>query len=97
MFCGFEIVSYQQPTRCMVFENLGPLVQQECPLVNLPETNKVRWDEGLTADEMRKCIWVQPKLVAQIEFVELTGSDHLDIRSPPGSGDDKDARRVGQE
>ena len=57
-------------TRRMVFEKLKPLVRSNCPFVNLPETHKGRWGEGLTADEMRQCVWVQPKLVAQIEFLE---------------------------
>ena len=61
-------------TRRVVFERLNKLVQSDCPFVNLPETHKGRWGEGLTADEMRKCVWVQPKLVAQIEFLEWTGA-----------------------
>jgi hypothetical protein len=59
-------------------------VRLDCPFVNLPETHKGRWGEGLTADEMRKCVWVQPKLVAQVEFLEWTGSDHL--RHPKFAG-----------
>jgi len=27
------------------------------------------WGEGMTADEMKKCVWVRPTLVAQIEFL----------------------------
>jgi bifunctional non-homologous end joining protein LigD len=47
------------------------------PFVNLPETHKGRWGDGLTAEDMGKCIWVRPELVAQIEFLEWTESDRL--------------------
>ena len=30
-----------------------------------------------TAEDMKKCVWVKPELVAQIEFLEWTESDHL--------------------
>jgi len=40
------------------------------PFVNLPEKHRSRWGEGLTPEDMGKCVWVLPKLVAQIEFLE---------------------------
>jgi hypothetical protein len=36
----------------------------------LPETEKSRWGEGLTAAEMEKCSWLASKLVAAIEYAE---------------------------
>jgi len=84
-------------TRRTMFEKLKPLVQPDCPFVNLPETHKGRWGEGLTADEMRKCVWIQPKLVAQIEFLEWTGSDHLRHSKFAGLREDKDPRSVVKE
>jgi len=84
-------------TRRMMFERLKPLVRPECPFVNLPQTHKGRWGEGLTADEMRKCVWVQPKLVAPIEFLEWTGSDHLRHSKFAGLRRDKDAASVRKE
>jgi DNA ligase D-like protein (predicted ligase) len=64
-------------SRRQLFEKLRLLVIPECPFVNLPEKHRSRWGEGLTADDMKKCVWVRPKLVAQIEFLEWTESDHL--------------------
>jgi ATP-dependent DNA ligase len=84
-------------TRRMVFEKLKQLVRSDCPFVNLPETHKGRWGEGLTVDEMRKCVRVQPKLVAQIEFLEWTASDHLRHSKFAGLREDKDAREVRKE
>lgn len=84
-------------TRRLVFEKLKPLVQVECPFVNLPETHKSRWGEGLTAEDMKKCIWTRPKLVAQVEFLEWTGSNHLRHSKFVGLREDKDASAVTKE
>jgi len=80
-----------------VFEKLRPLARAECPFVNLPETRQTRWGEALTAEKMKKCIWVNPELVAQIEFLEWTESDHLRHAKFAGLRDDKDARTVVKE
>jgi len=55
-----------------LFEILRPLAIPECPFVNLPERHRSRWGEGLTAEDMKKCVWLPPELVAQIEFLEWT-------------------------
>jgi ATP-dependent DNA ligase len=64
-------------TRRQVFDKLQSLVTPNCPFVNLPEISRSRWGEGLTAEDMKKCVWVRPELVAQTEFLEWTESDHL--------------------
>ena len=84
-------------SRHEVFTKLKPLVISRCPFVNLPETHKGRWGEGLTAADMQKCAWVKPQLVAQIEFLEWTESDHLRHAKFAGLRDDKDAPTVVKE
>jgi DNA ligase D-like protein (predicted ligase) len=84
-------------SRRQMFEKLRSLVIPECPFVNLPETHRSRWGEGLTADDMKKCVWLRPELVAQIEFLEWTESDHLRHSKFAGLRDDKDARTVTKE
>jgi ATP-dependent DNA ligase len=59
-------------SRRQVFERLRPLITPECPFANLPETHRSRWGEGLTAEDMKKCVWARPELVARIEFLEWT-------------------------
>jgi bifunctional non-homologous end joining protein LigD len=49
----------------------------ECPFANLPESHGGRWGEGLTAEKMSECRWLQPVLVGQFEFVEWTPDGHL--------------------
>jgi len=51
----------------------------------------------LTADEMKKCIWVKAKLMAQIEFLEWTDADHLRHSKYVRLREDKDARNVVKE
>jgi ATP-dependent DNA ligase len=75
------------PTRRRVFDRLKSLVTPNCPFVNLPEMGRSRWGEGLTADDMKKCVWVRPELVAQIEFLEWTESEKSasDYTRSPGT------------
>jgi len=84
-------------SRRQLFEQLRPLRVPGCPFANLPETHKGRWGDGLTADDMKKCVWVRPELVAQIEFLEWTESDHLRHSKFVGLREDKDARTVVKE
>jgi len=84
-------------SRRQVFERLKPLARVECPFVNLPETRQARWGEALTAEKIKKCIWVNPELVAQIEFLEWTESDHLRHAKFAGLREDKDAGTVVKE
>ena len=84
-------------SRRQVFGLLRSLEVPGCPFVNLPETHKGRWGDGLTAEDMRKCIWISPELVAQIEFLEWTESDHLRHSKFAGLRNDKDARSVVKE
>ena len=84
-------------SRRQLFEKLKPLVIPNCPFVNLPEKHRSRWGEGLTTDDMKKCVWVKPKLIAQIEFLEWTDADHLRHSKYVGLREDKDARSVVKE
>ena len=81
-------------SRRQIFIRLKPLVISQCPFANLPETYKGRWGEGLTAADMEKCVWVRPEIVARIEFLEWTASDHLRHAKFAGLREDKDARTV---
>jgi DNA ligase D-like protein (predicted ligase) len=84
-------------TRRQVFEMLRPLVTPNRRFVNLPESHKGRWGDGLTAKDMEKCVWVRPQLVAQVEFLEWTESDHLRHSKFVGLRSDKDPRSAVKE
>jgi bifunctional non-homologous end joining protein LigD len=84
-------------TRRQAFEKLSHLTVPTCSFVNLPETHKGRWGDGLTAADMEKCIWVRPQLVAQIEFLEWTVSNHLRHSKFVGLREDKEPLSVTKE
>src|SRR5215469_7394264 len=70
----------------------------KCRTVHLlPEKYKGRWGDGLTVEDMEKCVWVRPELVARIEFLEWTQSDHLRHAKFAGLRQDKSARSVVKE
>lgn len=79
-------------TRMEVAGKLRGLITERCPFANLPEKRRTPW--ALTESEMKKCVWVEPRLVAQIEFTEWTPDRHLRQAKFVGLRDDKDARDV---
>ena len=81
-------------TRRQVFERIKSLETSKCPFVNLPEKDAGRWGQGLTAEKMKECVWVKPRILAEIDFLEWTGADHLRHTTFVGLRDDKDPRRV---
>jgi DNA ligase D-like protein (predicted ligase) len=66
-----------------------------CPFANLPEKKRTQW--ALTKEEMKNCVWLKPKLVAQIEFTEWTPDGHLRHSKFVGMREDKEAREVVRE
>jgi ATP-dependent DNA ligase len=60
-----------------VFRHFKSLRSNKCSFSNLPESKKGRWGEGLTAADMKKCIWLKPELVAALEYAERTPANHL--------------------
>jgi ATP-dependent DNA ligase len=60
-----------------LFRKLRPLGIEACPFVNLPERGRSRWGESLTAEKMKQCVWIKPKLTARIEFLERTEGGRL--------------------
>lgn len=83
-------VPYQ---RMKVFDRFRGLVIQKCPFVNLPE-KRGRFPGALTAQEMKKCTWLKPELVAQIEFVSWTRDKKLRHSKFVALREDKKAAEV---
>jgi bifunctional non-homologous end joining protein LigD len=50
---------------------------ENCPFFNVPAVGRSRWDQGLTAAEMKRCRWVKPAIVCQVKFTEWTRDDRL--------------------
>jgi len=66
----------------------------DCPFTGLPEKRAGRWGQGLTAEKMLECRWLQLKLVAQFEFVEWTPDNHLRHSGFIALRNDKNAKDV---
>jgi ATP-dependent DNA ligase len=77
LYAGKVRNGFVPATRQRLFESFRGLERAACPFKNLPETKRGRWGEGLTAEDMIMCRWLQPRLVAAIEFLEWTPENHL--------------------
>jgi bifunctional non-homologous end joining protein LigD len=64
-------------SREKLFRRFRGLEASACPFMNLPESRSGRWGEGLTAENMKECVWLEPVLVGQFEFLEWTPDNHL--------------------
>jgi len=82
--------------RAQLFRKFRKLEIEVCPFVNLPETKSGRWGAGLTVAKMKDCRWLKPVLVANVEFLEWTGENHLRHTRFIALRDDKAAREVGR-
>ena len=77
-----------------IFPVLKKAGATHCPFTNLPEKRTSRWGEVLTAEKMKECPWVKPKLVCQIAFVEWTDAGHLKHCTFIGMRNERDARKA---
>ncbi len=64
-------------TRDEIFPLFKKLAIPTCPFTNLPEPKASRWGEALTAEKMKKCRWLKPKLVCQVAFLEWADGETL--------------------
>ena len=70
------------------------LVRSDCPFANLPEKRSVGGRGGLTVAEMRRCTWLEPRLVCQVRFGEWTRDGHLRQPAFLGLRDDRKPKEV---
>jgi bifunctional non-homologous end joining protein LigD len=78
-----------------LYRQFQKLKRAVCPFASLPERRGA--PGGLTAAEMARCTWIQPKLVCQIGFTEWTRDGHLRHPVFLGLREDKTAREVVRE
>jgi bifunctional non-homologous end joining protein LigD len=97
LFAGKVGTGFNEKSLRALYADLKKIGIAECPFVNLPEKKGDRWSPAMTVSEMRKCHWVEPKLVAQIRFTEWTRDGKLRHPVYLGLRPDKDARDVVKE
>jgi bifunctional non-homologous end joining protein LigD len=88
---------FSRASRLSLFALFSKLLINKCPFRNLPDQGKGRWGEGLTVEDMNKCRWLKPKLVASVEFLEWTSENRLRHPRFVGLRDDRRAREVTRE
>ena len=81
-------------TRAQLFRKFKRMEISQCPFVNLPEARSGRWGQGLTKAKMAECVWLNPVLVGQFEFLEWTSDNHLRHSKFVGLREDKTAKEV---
>jgi bifunctional non-homologous end joining protein LigD len=69
---GFDFQALQSLHR-----QFQPLRVAACPFANLPTQRAGRWGQGMTAAEMKRCVWLKPALVCQVRFQEWTKDGNL--------------------
>jgi bifunctional non-homologous end joining protein LigD len=62
-----------------------------CPFADLPTTRAGHWGEGVTAEDLEALIWVEPRVVVEVSFVEWPPGGLLRHSEFVGLRDDKNA------
>ncbi len=94
-YAGKVRAGFVPHVRREVMAKMKALRIDTCPFANLPEKRRTQW--ALTREEMKDCVWLEPELVAQIEFTEWTPDGHLRHASFIGLRTDKRAREIVRE
>jgi bifunctional non-homologous end joining protein LigD len=76
-FCAKVGTGFPHKLLASLHAQMQDLRIAKCPFVNLPVPRQSRWGGGVTAGEMKKCTWLEPKLVCEVEFTEWTGDSSL--------------------
>ncbi|MGH7953943.1 MAG: non-homologous end-joining DNA ligase, partial [Limisphaerales bacterium] len=76
-----------------LFKRFQKLRTPNCPFANLPSRN-ARGETEFSVAEMKRCVWLKPKLVCQVKFFDWTRGNNL--RQPVflGLREDKKAEDV---
>jgi bifunctional non-homologous end joining protein LigD len=96
-FCGKVGTGFNARLLKNLHSQFRTIAQTNCPFSNLPEKRRGRFGAGLTVAEMRRCHWLQPRMVAQIRFSEWTRDGKLRQPVYLGLREDKDAADVVRE
>ncbi len=80
-----------------IFPKFKKLRSDVCPFVNLPEKKGSRRGDPITAEKMKECRWLKPKLVCRLSFVEWTETGNLRHATFVAMRDDKKASEVVRE
>jgi bifunctional non-homologous end joining protein LigD len=97
IFAGKVRAGLTSHARAEILKRVASDQTPSCPFANLPTGRTSHWGEGITAEDMKTLLWLKPKLVVDVSFVEwpreglLRHSEFVAIR------EDKKARDVRRE
>jgi bifunctional non-homologous end joining protein LigD len=91
-FAGRVGTGFSEKLLSALFLVLNKIGLDKCPFFNLPAVGRNRWDQGLSAAEMKRCHWVKQVMVCQIKFTEWTRDDRL--RQPVFLGIREDKKAI---
>ena len=97
MYAASVRAGFAAECRRVLLPHFEELRTARCPFANLPDRAEGRWSEGLTAAKMAMCHWLDPFIVACIEFLEWTPDNRLRHPRFAGIRSDKDAPDVTRE
>ena len=96
-FAGRAGTGFSEKLLRSLFDDLQKIRVESCSFSNLPAPGRNRWDQGLTAAEMKRCRWVEPSMVCQVKFREWTRDDRLRQAVFLGIREDKNSNDVVRE
>jgi bifunctional non-homologous end joining protein LigD len=79
-FCGKVGSGFGQKLLLWLRERMDKLRISECPFSNLKIARVGRWHGGITASELKECVWIRPELVCEVQFSAWT--DEGSLRHP---------------
>ena len=97
IFCTRVGTGFNHKMLASLHAQMEELRVDTCPFGNLPVARNSRWGGGVTAADMKKCTWIEPKLVCEIEFTEWTGDSSLRHPAFIGLREDKPPHEVHRE
>lgn len=94
LFAGRVRAGLTSHSRAAIFRKIAPDQVSRCPFADLPSTRSGHWGEGVTAEDMNKLRWVNPRVVVEVSFVEWTRDGALRHSEFVAVRDDKRAADV---
>jgi bifunctional non-homologous end joining protein LigD len=98
LICAGKVgTGFNEASLKALYREMMKIRVEKCPFANLPEKKGDRYSPGITAAEMRRCTWVEPRMVCQIRYTEWTRDGKLRHPVYLGLRQDKSAREVVRE
>jgi bifunctional non-homologous end joining protein LigD len=95
-FAGRVGTGFTEKLLKLLSVKLNKIALKDCPFDNLPATGR-GLDQGLTAAEMKRCVWVKPVVICEVKYTEWTRDDRLRHPVFLGLRNDKKASQVVRE